>query len=39
MSITPEWTNSMLHVDEYVVAFVVVSEMLKMDIPQCTPSA
>ncbi len=29
----------MPHVDKYVVAFVVVSETLKMDIPQCTSSA
>ena len=31
--ITPGGTNSMLHVDDYVVAFVVVSESPKTDIP------
>ncbi len=29
----------MSHIDEYEVAFVVVSESPKTDIPQCTPSA
>ena len=33
------WTNSMSQVNEYVVAFVVVSETPKMDIPQCIPLA
>jgi hypothetical protein len=32
-------TNSMSHVDKYVVAFVVVSKTPKTDIPQCAPLA